>query len=522
MTINLRDYQKDCLESIHDNYKQGINTQLIQMATGAGKTVVFANLIQQKNCRTLVVAHTLELLDQAKNKINMICPELEVGLVNAESREFHKQVVVSTIQSARQPENLKQLQAQGFELLIYDEAHRCASSSSRYVLDALDFGKETKRLLTGFTATGYRNDDKGLGEVFQKVVFNKSIKDLIDLGYLCRPIGIKIKTDLDLETVKTENGDFVTDSLAIFMNTPEMNELIVDSFIEHASDRKTVVFGVTVDHAKALENEFKKRGIDSKSVYGSMPQDERKRALDDFQSGKIKVLTNCQILIEGWDCPDISAVIVARPTQSKGLYTQICGRGLRLAPNKKDCLILDFGSKSHSLCGLASLALDEETEEIKQKELNESKLSEFAKSLPPSINKKLKASIIQFDLLGDDFTWSKDGTTHYLKASGDKVLKIFSCKDGSYSVFFFKGSEYQTVAKGMTFDYAFSIADEFAKSNRQLFTVSDLDAPWRKLPISDKQLGLFKSHGFKAGIEDLSRGQAALIISSGVLNKKAG
>lgn len=519
--LKLRIYQQECLDSIIENYKYGVCRQMVHLPTAAGKTVIFSHLIKQMQRKTLVIAHTTELLDQARDKLMMICPELDIGLVKADRKEYDCSVVVSTIQSARQQDTLEELKKQKFELCVYDEAHRAGAFSSRQVLSALGFLDTPEQLLVGFSATPFRNDSKGLGEVFEKVVYHKSIKDLIDLGFLCRPVGIKIKTDLDLSTVMTQDGDFVTTSLASVMHTPQMNELIVNAFIEQARRRKTVCFSVSIAHAQTLAEVFRSRGITSEAIHGDMPFKDRSDLLQRFQNGKISVLINCQILTEGWDCPEVDCVLVAKPTQSKGLYQQMCGRGLRLFPNKKDCLILDFGSKTHSLCGLAVLEGDSAPREIEQKQSPEEKISEFAKGLPPSINKKLRASIIEFDPLGDAFTWIKEGPSFSLKAIGDKVLKIFPTAEGRSSVVFFSGNDSKTIVKDISFEYAFSSAEEFAKANRSIFTVSDLEAPWRGLPISDKQKCLFKSFGYRAGIEELSRGQAALIISSGVLNKKS-
>lgn len=519
--IRLRQYQEECLKSIHDNYAQGVNRQLVHLPTAAGKTVIFANLINQLDRKTLVLAHTCELLDQARDKIKMICPNLDVGIVKSGRKEYNNPIVVSSIQSARNPETLAELQKQGFTLCIYDEAHRAAALSPRHILSSLGFLESSENLLVGFTATPFRNDDKGLGEVFNEVVYKKTIKDLISLGFLCNPIGVKITTDLDLSTVKTEDGDFVTTSLASVMNTPEMNELVVNAYIERASKRKTVCFSVTVSHAKNLAELFRSRGIASEAIYGDMPADERARLLQLFKSGSLSVLTNCSILTEGYDESSIDCVLVAKPTQAKGLYQQMCGRGLRLFPNKQDCLILDFGSKTHSLCGIASLIGDTETNESEQQERAEGKMSEFAKGLPPKINKKLKAAIIEFDLLGDAFTWLKDGSSYYIKAIGNKILKIYPTSNDRFNVVFFYENKSQTIANDMSFEYAFSSAEEFAKANRSMFTVCDLEANWRSLPISDKQKNVFKSFGYRSGIEELSRGQAALIISSGVINRKA-
>lgn len=520
--IRLRPYQEEAIQSIIDNHNQGVNRQLIHMATGSGKTVIFGFLTKQMQRKTLVIAHTTELIDQAKDKLEMICPELDVGIVRAGSKEYDRPVVVATIQSASQPDTLAELQKQGFTLCIYDEAHLAAAISPKNVLSTLGFLDSPEKLLLGCTATAFRNDSKGLGEIFDKIVYQKSIKDLIDLGYLCKPKGIKIKTDLDLSTVKTEDGDFVTQSLASVMDTPQMNEIVVNSFIEQAYGRKAVCFSVTVCHAQHLAKAFRNRGITSEAVHGGMPSHARSDLLERFKSGGISVLTNCQILTLGYDEPSIDCVIIAKPTQSKGLYTQMVGRGTRLFPNKTDCLILDFGSKNHSLCSVASLTSDAESEETEQQEKPEGKMSEFAKGLPKSINRKLRAAIIEFDLLGDTFQWQKDGAVGFtLPGGGKKCLKIFkTAAEDRYDVVFFNGNESKTISKGLNFSYSFSIAEDFAKCNRSHFVVSDLNASWRNDPISENQKKCFRSCGYKNGIDDMTKGQASIIIASGILQRK--
>jgi ATP-dependent helicase IRC3 len=521
MTLRLRPYQEECLTSIHEHYAKGVNRQLVSLPTAAGKTVIFANLISQMKKKTLVLAHTTELLDQARDKITMISPDLDVGLVKGGRKEFDCDIVVSTIQSARQPETLEEFKRQGFSLCIYDEAHRAAASSPRQILSDLGFFDTPENLLVGFSASPFRSDAKGLGEIFSKVVFHRSIKELIKLGYLCKPIGVKIKSDLDLSTVQTENGDFKTESLASYMNTPEMVELTVEAWLEKAIGRKTIAFGVTVSHAQNLAEAFKKKGITSEAIHGGMEQGERSDVLNRFKDGAISILTNCSVLVEGFDSCDTSCVLIAKPTQSKGLFIQMAGRSLRLFPNKRDALILDFGSKTHSLSGMTELLEDSEPEGIEKKQPEENKISEFVKTLPPSINKKLKAALIEFDPLSESFTWVKEGQSYSLRANGSKTLKIFPTAEGLFSVMFFDGNSYQTIAEKLSFSYAFCCAESFAKENRDFFTISDLEAEWRQKPISRKQQDLFRSFGFRSGVSELSRGAAALIISSGVLSKKA-
>lgn len=517
-TLKLRPYQQECLEIIKSKLSQGISRLLIHLPTAAGKTVIFAHLIQQLQKKTLILAHTCELLDQAKDKIKMVSPGIDIGIVNGNFKEFNRSIVISSIQSARQPETLTELKNQGFTLCIYDEAHRAAASTPRHILSQLAFHKGSENLLVGFSATPFRTDNKGLGEVFDEIAYKKTIKDLIDLGFLCQPKGIKVRTNLDLSTVESEDGDFLTASLASVMNTQEMNNLIVNSYIENATGRKAVCFAVNVLHAQNIAEIFKSKGISAEPIHGHMTIQERTSLLSRFQKGDISILTNCQILTEGWDCPDIDCVIVAKPTQSKGLYQQMCGRGLRLFPNKKDCLILDFGSASHSLCSIASLMGDTE---FQVEQHSEEKSNSFLKGLPTNLNKKLRAAITEFDPIGEIFTWIKDGSSYHLKGSGDYILKIDPTFGGMFHVILFDGQYTKIIVKDISFEYAFSSAEEFAKKNRSLFTLSDLEANWRILPISTKQKNFFRCHGYKAGIESLTRGQASLIISSGVIGGKS-
>lgn len=521
MTLQLRPYQSECLAAIHDNYRQGVNRQLIHLPTAAGKTVIFSHLIGQLQRKTLVLAHTTELLDQASNKIKMICPNLDVGIVKAGRRELDKPVVVSSIQSARQSGTLDEFKKLGFGLCVYDETHRAGSASGREVLSALGFFEKGEKLLCGFSATPFRNDGKGLGEVFEKVVYRKTVKELIALGYLCPPKGIRIKTDLDLSAVTSDDGDFAATSLASVMDTPELRELVVDSYVEHATGRKAIAFAVDIAHAQHLADAFNARGIRSAAINGGMSEKERISILAAFKRGEIAVLCNCMILVEGFDESSIDCVIVARPTQSKGLYIQMAGRGLRLFPLKRDCLILDFGSKSHSLSSAATLTKDDTTE-AEEKKTKADYVPEFAKGLPPTLNQKLKAAVIAFDPLSDAFSWAQEGEVFALKGFDGTALKIIptGTAEGRYNVIFLKNGSAHKIARDLTFEYAFGCSEEWAKENRSMFLASDLTAPWRCLPISDRQMSVLRSFGYSSGIQDLTRGQASVILQSGILKKK--
>lgn len=517
--LNLRPYQSEALEAIHQLEAQGQRRQLISLPTASGKTVIFGHLIQHRKQKALVLAHTGELLEQARDKIQMICPGLEVGLVNGQHKEFGSPVVVASIQSAAMPHNLERLQQQDFQLIIADEAHHYAADSPRRIIEHLGFGKGTDRLLVGFTATAFRQDGRGLAEVFDTIAYERSIKQMVEDGYLCRPNGLRIATDLDLSKVRLDGEDFQATSLAAVMDTPEINHLIAEAYVQHAFGQQAIAFGVTVQHAVNLAEALKQRGISAKAIHGSMGQEERAKAIADYRSGSLKVLTNCQVLIEGFDAPETSCIIVARPTQSRGLYQQMVGRGLRLWPNKRECLILDLGDRSHSLCNTATLLMDSEKEDDPEEKQKKSDKETIAK-LPPNLNQKLKSAILSFDPLGESFIWERDVRSYFIKGIGMIRLEVVAISEDRHGVILFDGFTAKTIADGLTFEYAFSTAEGFAKENKSLFVVADKEAPWRNLPISEKQAAFIRKRGFKAGVDRLTRGQAAALIGSGALNEQ--
>lgn len=525
MSIALRPYQLECLEAIASNRAVGIGRQVIHLPTAAGKTIIFASLIAQTieanpAGRVLVLAFSCDLLGQAMDKLHMIAPGLDVGIVDADHKEFTRQIVISSVQSARIPGNLERLQAQGFSICIADECHHFASDTARLVLDHLGFGfgsAAAGRLLIGFSATPFRSDSRGLGEIFDKIVYSKTIKEMIDSGYLCNPIGHKILTDLDLSKIPTERGDFVVTALSQAMNTGPLIQLVVESYLEKASGRKAIAFSMSIAHAEALAARFKACSLRCEAIHSNLPTDERQRLKTGFRKGEIDILVNPTMLTEGYDEPSIECVIIARPTKSAGLFQQMVGRGLRLYPNKRDCIVLYFGDQAHCLCTLGVLLGDQEEEKSDPKY---ERVKEIEEGLPPNLNQKLKKAIIDLDLLGESFTWQKDlDGQYYLKSVGGE-LKIIKRAADRYDAVMHWPDGAKVISEDLDFEYAFGAAEAFAKANRKLFAVSDLEAPWRKLPISEKQKDLFRSGGFRSGIDSLTRGQAAMIIGSRILRKK--
>lgn len=511
MNINLRDYQRACIDSIKKLKGKGINRQVIVAATGSGKTVIFSSLIKELGTRALIIAHTTELLYQAKEKITMIAPELSVGIVDGDNKEFNAHIVISSVQSASVTANLQKLKEQNFALLIWDECHRSATDGARKILTTLDFDKTTKKLLVGFTATAYREDNKGLGEVFDVIAFEKNAQDLIEEGYLVPPQGFKIATDVDFSHVKVYDGDFTEASLSEIMDTPCMNKLVVQSYLKEAKNLPAICFGTTVKHARNLMQAFIDEGVAAEVITGDMPKKERSAILERYTNGKTKVLCNCQILTEGVDLPHTSCVIVARPTQSKGLYTQMVGRGLRPCPwiNKKMCIVLDFSAKNHNICNVGMLLNDSDKVSLHNKKKKSSEPREF-KILDPS----LQSALVTHDPLGKSFNWEcTRENTYIMRGSNDSYIEIQKTNNKKYRVIFYNGSKNKIIADNLTFEWAFSTAEDYAKSNRNLFIISDKKAPWRNEAATESQKILIKKLGYKEGTDSLRRGQASDIIN---------
>jgi ATP-dependent helicase IRC3 len=223
MTIALRDYQLECLETVLNESKAGIRRQLLSLPTGSGKTVCMAAIAKTINKKTLILAHREELITQAVDKFQMFWPEVSIGICMAGRDEIDNQIVVGSVQSCSRPKHLEKLMEQGFDLMMIDEAHHSSADSYQNVINNLGFGNGSKKLLVGVTATPQRADSQGLGTTFDKITFSRSIGTMIKAGYLSPVVGRKILTSFIFQKIATSGGDFVISDLAEAMNTPERN-----------------------------------------------------------------------------------------------------------------------------------------------------------------------------------------------------------------------------------------------------------------------------------------------------------
>lgn len=332
---------------------------LVCLPTGAGKTVIFSRLAGLARRSVLVLAHREELLAQASEKLERALGGAAVVAIErgAERAPEGAKVLVCSIRSLHEERLAHLLRGRDIGLIIYDECHHAAADDNLRVLRQLGvFEPDWTGTLLGFTATTARGDGKGLDSVFEKIVFSRALPELIADGYLAPLRGFRVSTAADLTRLSANGLDFRDEELAAAVDIEERNALVARSIQELARDRRTIAFCVTVNHARNLSRALNLLGVPAGIVHGALPSGERASALADFRAGRSQVLSNVAVLTEGFDDPGVSCIAMARPTRSEGLYAQCVGRGTRLHPGKKDCLILDFVDVSAlSLCNLPSL-----------------------------------------------------------------------------------------------------------------------------------------------------------------------
>ena len=355
MRFKLRDYQQEAISAAIQARKEGFHRLLVCLPTGSGKTVIFSELCRLATRNVLVLAHREELLFQARSKIfSMTEGNVLVGIEQGDMQASSDcKVVVASIRSLRE-ERLQRLhETFDFGLIIYDECHHAAAEDNKRVLRQLGaFNADWTGTLIGFTATTTRGDGKGLDEVFEVIVYEKNILDMIQEDYLVPLRGYRINTDVDLYDIIGSSEEDLTERVDI----ESRNALVARSIQELARDRRTIVFCVSVIHAINMAKALNALGVRCGVIYGDMPREKRLETLKLFRQEKLMCLTNVMVLTEGFDDPGVSCIAMARPTKSEGLYAQCVGRGARLAPNKEDCLVLDFVDLSDlSLVNLPSL-----------------------------------------------------------------------------------------------------------------------------------------------------------------------
>lgn len=341
--MKLRDYQQDCLVAIKKTFRRQ-KKQLIVLPTGAGKTVIFTEYLRDRAKPALVICPTIDLVEQTIRVMRKLGPSWYVTGVNDGIYASRADVMVITAAALRFKSCTDQIRKNCYNDIIIDEAHKAACPTYEKFLASYDF---PHRLL-GCTATPDRLDGQDLHDMFQSTSYSIGLVDLIERGFLCDLKGFRVKTNDNLTKKDIRYGDFTPLALRRLDNDSR-NRLILDVYRNHCTKKKTLIFCVNIEHAKHCCFILREHGFKAAYLHGEMTKGDRKEVLRLFKEGQIDVLTNCQLLTEGFDEPSIEALIMARPTASRSLYVQMIGRGARKHEGKTHCEVYDFTSHCHSL-----------------------------------------------------------------------------------------------------------------------------------------------------------------------------
>ena len=332
-----REYQQEWIEDIWDSWSSGKRRVLAQLATGGGKTICFAqisNSFFKKEQQVLVVAHRIELITQAAEKLESIIGE-PVGIIKCGIAPHpERKIQVASIQTLARREP-KQLPA-NIGLLIFDEAHHASASSYRKLIEHYKYA-----LILGVTATPQRIDGQGFQELFDDLVIGVPTAELIRQGYLSKFRLFATEQTISTKGVNTSRGDFRAKELALAVTSQIGISSVLQNYLKYAKSLRTIIFAASLEHSRVIAQEFCRHGIKAEHLDGDTKPGERTQILSHFKSGVTQVISNYEILTEGYDCPDLECVYCLRPTESSTLWLQMTGRALRNKSKKSTALIID-------------------------------------------------------------------------------------------------------------------------------------------------------------------------------------
>lgn len=345
--MHLRHYQATAIDKTFEWFADDKEKPLIVLPTGTGKSLFQASLIRRilddaPSVRIICATHSPELVKQNHDEIINLWPDCPAGIYSAGlSRKDNSQILFAGIQS------IWNKSIGWVDIVIVDECHSMSKKSESM------WGKFFARLklenpnvqIIGMTATPYRLDSGNLvPHTFNGIAYEYSVIEAVKDGYLCELVSAPVKTHLKTNGVAKRGGEFIVGQLEKAVDTDELTQACCEEIISFGADRKSwLVFASGNLHAQHITDYLISRGIDAKCVTEATPKEQRKKIVEDHKSGKLKCLVNNMIFTTGYNNPMLDLIACMRPTQSQGLWVQICGRGMRLFAGKENCLLLDFG-----------------------------------------------------------------------------------------------------------------------------------------------------------------------------------
>ncbi|KXJ92294.1 P-loop containing nucleoside triphosphate hydrolase protein [Microdochium bolleyi] len=572
--VQLRDYQEECIQAVLASFRHGKKRLGISLATGAGKTVVFTQLIDRvpslspDATQTLILAHRRELVEQAARHCTNAYPdkrvEVEMGNIHATGTA---DITVASIQSITSGDRTAKFDPARFKLVLVDEAHHIVAPGYLRVLEhfGLDAKRDNSPNLVGVSATFSRFDGLRLGAAIDEIVYHKDYVDMINDKWLSDVVFTTVESTADLSKVRSgPSGDFQSSELSRAVNSDEINEITVRSWLAKAAGRKsTLVFCVDLAHVAGLTRTFRQFGYDARFVTGDTPRVERGERLDAFRRGEFPVLINCGVFTEGTDIPNIDCVLLARPTKSRNLLIQMIGRGMRLHASKTNCHVIDMVSSlatgivtTPTLFGLDPGELVKEASSEDMKSMKDRKDAEqqrkeeayLSSSKPSGSARPFKGSLTfteydsVFDLISDTsgekhiraispHGWVQVGPDKYVLAGTSGFLRVEreeSAQEGEPKWIAYEIRALPTSAKtrapyaaprklldAATFADVVHGADKYA-SETYAHAVISARQTWRRGPATEGQLKFLnklRSKDDQLEAESITKGKAADMIT---------
>lgn len=559
-----RPYQSEAIEKIFTSWREGMQRPAVLLPTGAGKTVIFSHLARhfidkqtgpldslrvrpdrEPAARVVILVHRDELADQTLAKLAVIAPELNCGKVKAADNDVTADVMVCSVQTLARENRIGQLlDAQTFAgaigLVIVDECHHAVAVSYRNVMALLGcYDPDSSTVAVGFTATMARGDGRGLGDVWEEVVYTRSVLWMISQGHLTDVRAHQVDlAKLDLASVKRTGGDYSARSLGDALMEADGPSVIRQVLIEHAAGRRSViVFTPTVEVARAVVQELGSSGpLASEMVYGGTPREERLKIYARFAAGTTRVLVNCMVLTEGADFPYADCAVIARPTRSETLFIQMVGRVLRPSPStgKTDALALVLAGQGGSIRTLIDLEPDlvvapgddeslTETYERQEKIREEQEAAHSRREAKRPERLRFTTKDIDLFKSSPAYQWLRTarGIQFIPLGGAGEILLWPSATEGLWDVVHapeenYRRGKWLRLHTGLELSMALAWGESEAEERSLLNTGKS--ASWRRKPASEKQVALARRFGFTVG-DDLRAGEVGDLISIGFANR---
>ena len=464
--LTLRPYQQAAVDAVYQYLRQHDDNPCVVVPTAGGKTPILATIcrdaVVQWGGRVLVLAHVKELLEQAADKLQVICPELRFGVYSAglKRRDTDEPVIVAGIQSIYK----RACELDAFDLIIVDEAHLIPPDGEgmyrQFLADARVVNPRVRTI--GLTATPFRLKSGmicGPDNILNAVCFEVGVRELIRDGYLCPLVTKAGQERVDTESLHVRGGEFVADEVEQLMDQDQLVESACREIVQYTQDRHAVlIFATGIQHARHVQRVLQeKHGVECGFVCGETPAGERDELLARFRGQlsdglferkPLKYLVNVNVLTTGFDAPNIDCVALLRPTLSPGLWYQTVGRGFRLHPDKKNCLVLDFGGNA---------VRHGPVDQIRVKEPSGNNGGAAPAKECPECHSLIAAGYAVCPDCGYEFP-KPERANHDAQASTESVLSgqvtptIYQVRDVFYSVHVKQGAD-ETAPKTMRVDY---------------------------------------------------------------------